>query len=75
MVQALKFFAMESWLYPIHHWAGQRKTEKSFLTFSVEDERRQEFYGKFITQGYVVLDVGANKGNRTMVFSRFGTPV
>ncbi|HSR18497.1 MAG TPA: hypothetical protein VLM39_10455, partial [Ignavibacteriaceae bacterium] len=36
--------------------------------WSVDDEKRFQFYKEFVKPGGIVFDVGANMGNRTKIF-------
>lgn len=47
----------------------------SFWTWSREDQRRLEFYRQFVAPGSLVIDVGANLGNRAKIFWQLGAKV
>lgn len=48
--------------------------ENKLITLFKKSERK-EFYGQFIKPGDLVFDVGANKGNRTIIFLDLGAKV
>jgi FkbM family methyltransferase len=48
--------------------------ENKIITVFKKGERK-EFYSEFIKEGDVVFDVGANKGNRTVIFLELGAKV
>ena len=48
--------------------------ENKVITVFKKGERK-EFYSEFIKEGDVVFDVGANKGNRTVIFLELGAKV
>ena len=48
--------------------------ENKLITLFKKSERK-EFYGQFIKSGDLVFDVGANKGNRTIIFLDLGAKV
>ncbi len=48
--------------------------ENKLITVFKKSERK-EFYSEFIKPGDVVFDVGANKGNRTVIFLELGAKV
>ncbi|MGB0887255.1 MAG: FkbM family methyltransferase [Vicingaceae bacterium] len=48
--------------------------ENKVITVFKKGERK-EFYSEFIKKGDVVFDVGANKGNRTVIFLELGAKV
>ena len=48
--------------------------ENKLITLFKKSERK-EFYNQFIKAGDVVFDVGANKGNRTVIFLELGAKV
>ncbi|PCJ25161.1 MAG: methyltransferase [Flavobacteriales bacterium] len=49
-------------------------TENKLITI-VKKSERKEFYSQFIKQNDIVFDVGANKGNRTVIFLELGAKV
>jgi FkbM family methyltransferase len=48
--------------------------ENKLITLFKKSERK-EFYSEFIKSGDLVFDVGANKGNRTVIFLELGAKV
>lgn len=52
-----------------------RRAARSFWNWSLEDQRRFEFYRQFLSPGSLVIDVGANLGNRTKIFWKLGASV
>jgi FkbM family methyltransferase len=48
--------------------------ENKLITLFKKSERK-EFYNQFIKSGDLVFDVGANKGNRTVIFLELGAKV
>ncbi len=48
--------------------------ENKLITVFKKSERK-EFYSQFIKSGDIVFDVGANKGNRTVIFLELGAKV
>jgi FkbM family methyltransferase len=48
--------------------------ENKVITVFKKSERK-DFYAEFIKEGDVVFDVGANKGNRTVIFLELGAKV
>lgn len=48
--------------------------ENKLITL-VKKSERKEFYNQFIKSGDLVFDVGANKGNRTVIFLELGAKV
>lgn len=48
--------------------------ENKLITLFKKGERK-DFYGQFIKSGDLVFDVGANKGNRTVIFLDLGAKV
>jgi len=48
--------------------------ENKIITLFKKGERKN-FYGQFIKQGDLCFDVGANKGNRTIIFLELGAKV
>lgn len=52
-----------------------RWAARSFWTWSDEDQKRLEFYRQFLAPGSLVIDVGANLGNRSKVFWKLGASV
>ncbi len=48
--------------------------ENKLITVFKKSERKQ-FYGQFLKQGDLCFDVGANKGNRTIIFLELGAKV
>ncbi|MBL4594288.1 MAG: FkbM family methyltransferase [Flavobacteriales bacterium] len=48
--------------------------ENKLITLFKKSERK-EFYNEFIKSGDLVFDVGANKGNRTVIFLELGAKV
>ena len=61
-----------SLLQPLRRW---RKARRFVSSWTDEDQRRFEFYGRLIAPGTTVFDVGANMGNRTKVFLRLNANV
>lgn len=52
-----------------------RRATRSFWKWSEEDQRRFEFYRQFLHPNCLVIDVGANLGNRTKIFWKHGASV
>jgi FkbM family methyltransferase len=52
-----------------------RQRRREFREWTPDDEQRLVFYRQFVTAGDVVIDVGANFGNRAKVFHRLGAIV
>jgi len=48
--------------------------ENKLITVFKKSERK-EFYNQFIKSGDIVFDIGANKGNRTVIFLELGAKV
>jgi 16S rRNA A1518/A1519 N6-dimethyltransferase RsmA/KsgA/DIM1 with predicted DNA glycosylase/AP lyase activity len=46
----------------------QFRTRKPFQQWTAHDQEMYEFYSKFVSQGHLCFDVGANIGNRVKSF-------
>jgi FkbM family methyltransferase len=52
-----------------------RRARESQRNESADDRRRAALYGRWVRPGDLVLDIGANHGNRTRVFAGLGARV
>lgn len=79
MKDSLKIFAKKTPLYALYRSFYDRykwhRMNQDFWQWSEEDEKRSRFYQQFVTKGCLVIDVGANLGNRAKVFSKLGAVV
>ena len=79
MEQSLKTIAKRTPLYAVYsYYADRRKwrrMKREFWKWSREDQKRFDFYRQFVATGDLVVDVGANLGNRAQVFSKLGAVV
>lgn len=52
-----------------------RRDVAALRTWGHDDKRRAQFYSRFISDGDIVFDVGANIGNRSKIFLHLGARV
>ena len=51
---------------------SRHRMRKQFWEWTLRDETAKSFYQQFIKPGDIVIDVGANRGNRTKLFLKLG---